>query len=114
MDDTIAALLPLLDWVAGVGAGVLASWLFDRLREDAVIPDAWRAILYTARYARYISLALSAGLAVLAASLAAALRGEPVLDVADATLAAILAAQIRHALTSLPAEPPVITVDTSR
>lgn len=106
--ESLHALLPFLNWLAGAGAGLLASWLFDYLREETVIPDNWRAFLYTARYARYVWLALSIAVALLATAAAAAIDGRPVLNAVDVAFASVIAGLFRHAQTSLSKAPPEI------
>lgn len=107
--ETLTTLLPYLDWAAGAGAGVLASFTFDWLRATVTPSDRWPAwlygTLYTARYARYINIALAIVFGVAAASAAALIRSEPVASAADATLAAMIGSLITHARRSLPTEP---------
>lgn len=109
--QTLQALLPFLDWITGIGAGILASLVFDRLRAAAGAPGtpAWLYDpLYTARYARYINILLALIFGVAAASLAALIRGEPVGSAADSMLASMIGSLWLHAKRSLPTEPLVL------
>lgn len=106
--QSLNALLPFLGWLAGAGSGLLASWLFDHIRDNPAMPGRLYLFLHTAAYARYISMALSVLIALVAVALAATIEGRPVLNTVDAALAAIIAAQIRHAVLYLPSTPPTI------
>lgn len=109
--QSLNALLPLLDWIVGGGFGVLASLAFDRIRaacSASGTPDWIWQTLFTARYARYINVALAIVFGVASASLAAYVRGEPVTSAADAMLASMIASLIRHAQISLPTTPLLI------
>jgi len=108
---TLESLLPLLDWAVGGGAGLLASLTFDRIRAACSAegtPEWLYSVLYTARYARYINIVLAVVFGVAAATLAALIRGEPVGNVADSMLAAMIGSLYLHARTSLPTEPLVL------
>lgn len=113
MPNTMTAVLTLLQLVAGPGAGWLASWAFDLLRE--VFPRAacarwprWLAALlwepHTATLSAPLLAAVLAGLAGFGvAVLRAEQAGSPLLPVVDEQLAALitaaigwLAAQARH------------------
>lgn len=106
--QSLNALLPYLGWLAGAGSGLVASWLFDQIRDNAAMPERLYLFLHTAAYARYISMALSVLIALAAVSAAALIEGRPVLAAVDTTLAAIIAAQVRHAALYLPNTPPTI------
>lgn len=115
---TIAAALPVLAFLASsAGAGLLASWLFDRLRSWLPLPAAapasrlarvGYALLYVPRYARIVTLLLPQLIIILASLLLAVLTGAPVagaLDVALAAAVGAIVAQLRHGLglsTELP------------
>lgn len=108
---TLESLLPLLNWIIGGGAGLLASLTFDRIRAacSAEGTPAWiYQPLYTARYARYINIVLAIVFGVAAASVAALIRGEPVGNAADSMLASMIGSLYLHARTSLPTEPLLI------
>lgn len=107
--ESLRSLTPLLSWLAGAGAGWLASWLFDRIREDLTLPEGVEAWLYTPRYARYASIALAVFISIAATAGIALIEGAPVLNAVDAALAGLIAAQIRHARLSLPG--PVVEVN---
>ena len=104
--QTLDALLPILSWLTGAGAGWLASWLFDALRND-VLPDgrlvAW---LLAPRHARYASMALAILISIAATAGIALIQGAPVLSAVDAALAGLIASQVRHARMSLPGSTP--------
>jgi len=108
MNHTIAALLPLLQYLAGPGAGVLAALLFAALRREfpvSTLPRALALCIWSRRGAR-LSALLLAGLLGLAASAALAwAQGQPITLVVDA-LAAALVSQIWHAAIDLSAELP--------
>lgn len=105
--QSIEALVPLLQFLAGTGAGVAASYLFDWLRAN--LPDgSVLAFLYAPRYARLTVLALTFGIGTAASVLLAWATGAPLPEALDAAVAGFLslvAAQVTHALQSLPSEP---------
>lgn len=110
MPQTIAILLPMLQFAAGAGSGVIASWLFTRIRQalpkDTVVP--WLLpILHAPRYARYTVLILSALIAIVASVLVALLTAGDLPAAFDAAFSAALAgiaSQVAHGHNYLPDE----------
>jgi len=114
MTETLQTLLPILHYLSGVGAGVVASLLFSLLRDRIPLPQALPAsplqrlvlaLLWSRRGARITVLALSGLIGGAAGAALAALQGEAVLPVVDALLAALIS-QVWHAATDLSADLP--------
>jgi signal transduction histidine kinase len=116
MDQTIAELLPVLRFLADVGAGILASLLFAQIRRRlpraraARLPGGWlwARLLYAPAWARLTNLVLAFGVSFLASLALAALESRPLAPVADAAIAALIG-QLWHAARELsmdlPTEP---------
>lgn len=102
MPETINVILQLLFWLAGAGAGVVASWLFVLLRSrwpEATIPtSAFRQLLHSllwrpdrAAWSAPLLATLLGGLSGLVAlALQAAVRGGDVWVATDHGLALLL------------------------
>lgn len=121
MNQTLAVLVPWLQFLAGGGSGVLASWMFDRLRAsrplETIPAGHWLATaLYAPRYARLIVLVLGAVVSVAATVLVALLTAGDLPAVLDSAVAAAVsgvASQLTHARhleTTPPPTPPTITM----
>jgi hypothetical protein len=110
--QTFEQVVIILQFLAGAGGGIVASLFFDWLRERVSFSDPGLAakVLHSPRYARFVVLTLTFLIGTAAAvAIAYLTAGDPgkVLDVAVAGFLGQLFAQLRHALTSLPAEPSV-------
>lgn len=111
MPETIALLLPLISVLASTaGAGVAASWLFDRVRAWRVAcPPSWRDpsdryvewFLTNRAGARLTVLILSMLISIIASGLLARLTGGALGVAVDRAIAAALASQIYHLRTLL-------------
>ncbi len=106
--QTLSVILPWLKFIAGAGAGLIASLAFDWLRTryaDRKGQGGWLdSALFSPRLARYSVWGLSALIALPCAALAALLEGQDALQAIDATAAVLLSAvasQVKHA-QSLP------------
>jgi hypothetical protein len=106
--QTLNVILPWLKFLAGIGAGFVASLLFDWLRSRFAARKGTGgmldAALFSPRLARYTAWGLSALIALPAAALAALIEGQDALAAIDATAAVLLSAvasQVKHA-QSLP------------
>lgn len=108
--QSIESLIPFLQFLAGAGAGIVGAWLFDQLR-DRLEDDSPLAFLLAPFYAR-IAVMLFTFLIGTGASVALAfITGADVPGVLDASVAGFLslvAAQLTHAITSLPKTPPEV------
>lgn len=109
MSATTATLIPILTFLSTTGAGILASWLFGRLRAHIPLPSAAPApllarlglmLLYAPRWSRCTVLVLAGLLGMVFSVLLALLQGQPVAPIVDVLLAALIS-QIWHAATSL-------------
>lgn len=111
MPETLALLLPLLAVLATTaGAGVAASWLFERVRSWwAACPPSWHSpsdryvelALSNRAGARVTVLVLSALISIIASALLARLTGGALGPAIDRAIAAALASQIYHLRTLL-------------
>jgi hypothetical protein len=103
MTQSAATLTELLTWLAGPGAGVVGSLLFDRLRGWLPLPTrrAWNAarspqrwlwtLLHAPAWAQWTAPGLAALLGILATAGLAALQGAPALEALDMFVAALAA-----------------------
>lgn len=101
--QTLSVILPWLKFIAGAGAGILASLLFDWLRARYAVRKGTGglldAALFSPRLTRYTVWGLSALIALPAAAVAALIEGQDALLAIDATAAVLLSAvasQMRH------------------
>jgi hypothetical protein len=112
--QTLQTLLPYVQFLAGSGSGWLASWLFDRMRDDWLLRPTWPVwaahtldtLFYKPMGARVSVFVLTAAIAVLASLGAAAITGQPLGTAADTTIASLLAillGQVRHGVRTFPA-----------
>lgn len=114
--QTLAIILPWLKFIAGAGAGYLASLLFDWLRTRYAARKGTGGFVDRALFSPYILvtrlvvLVFSIVFALPCAALAALIEGQDVLQAADATLAAAIAftvSQFKHAQSKPLAGAPV-------
>jgi hypothetical protein len=96
----------LLELSTIAGAGVIASFLLDDLRNRIPATSFFGKLIYTPRYARYFSLVLAASLASAAAYAAQSLGG-PSADYAVATAWGVVFSQATHAIRHLSTTPSV-------
>lgn len=104
--QTLAVILSTLKYVVSGGAGIPASWAFDRLRSRYADRKGTGGLidhaLFSPRYVRLTVLFLSALIALPCAALAAVIEGQDALQAVDALAAPFLAftiSQFAHART---------------
>lgn len=105
--QSIAALIPVLQWLAGAGSGIVAYWLFDQAR-DRIEVDSPLGFLHAPFYARLSVMVFTFLVGTGASVLLAFLTGADVPSVLDASVAGFLslvAAQVTHGYNDLPREP---------
>lgn len=118
MSQTTQMILPWLQLAAGSGAGIVASWLFSRLRDafpQSEAPSWVASLLYAPRYARLSSIVLASLVSVVSSLLVAWLSRGSLPEAFDAAVAAALAglaSQLTHAAT-LKTEVPVSAAEAS-
>lgn len=94
----------LIELTTITGSGIAASMLYDWLRERVAATTPVGAVLHAPRYARWITLLLSGGVATAAAYLAQYFGG-PAADPAVTAAWAAIASQATHGLRHLATQP---------
>lgn len=109
MTQTLSQMLPILQFMASTGAGILASLLFATLRHRYPLPAAVPAssvirlllhLLYAPRWSRLGVIVLAGLIAIPFALVIALINGQAPLPIVDALVAALIS-QVWHALTAL-------------